>query len=135
MSVTVAISSSSTITAVDSVAGSSPLSKQLSPASAPVQLLGTAFDEAQGLNIGTSSVVIPLPISPALFVYIKNLSSSQTVTVTWTPNGGASATVTTLGPNEFILRAGNNTLAGTGITALSMIANAVNTPIEYLLGG
>ena len=137
MSVTVAVGAQSNITAVDSVTGTVQYVKPLSPASAPVQMLGTAFAEAQSLNIGTSPVNLTLPISPALYVYIKNLSTAATatVTVTWTPTGGASAIVTTLGPNEFLLRAGNNTVANTGITALTVVANTALTPIEYLLGG
>lgn len=117
----------------DSAQGSSPLVKQF----ANLAVQGSTFTETNQQIIGTSPVSLTLPISPAVFVYIKNLSPSATVTVTWTPNGGSSAVIQTLNSvgtgspvtSSFMIS------AGVGVSALSVSASAVNTPIEYILGG
>jgi len=92
---------------------------------------GTVATEGQNVIIGTSPTTIALPGSPTNFVYIKNLSSSATLTVTWTPNGGASNVVITLEPNSFHIL--DESITGAGITALSVTASVITTPIEYIL--
>lgn|SRR6266850_211774 len=92
---------------------------------------GTIATEGQNVIIGTSPTTITLPGSPTNFVYIKNLSSSATLTATWTPNGGASNVVITLEPTSFIIL--DESITGAGITALSVTASAITTPIEYTL--
>jgi len=94
MSVTVQLTG--TITVTDNLTGSVQLQKQVIGG-----YTGTISEFAQQQLIGTGSTTINLPISPTQFVYIKNLSASATVTVTWTPNGGASATIVTLQPLSF----------------------------------
>lgn len=128
MSVTVSLTGS--IKATDSVSGTIALSKVL----LGLATVATTFSEAQSLSIGTSPVVLALPISPTTFVYIKNLHATQTVTVTWTPNGGASASILTIQPSGYICF-GEVAQGLSGITALQVVASGAATPIEYLLAG
>ncbi len=127
MSVTVSLTGS--IKATDSVSGTIALSKVLTA----LATVSTGFTEAQSLSIGNSATPLTLPGSPTTFVYIKNLHATQTLTVTWTPNGGASNVVLTLQPGAFI--AFGEVVQGlSGITALSVQASGAATPIEYVLG-
>jgi len=128
MSVTVSLTGS--IKATDSVSGTIALSKVLTALST----VATSFSEAQSLSIGTSPVTITLPISPTTFLYVKNLHATQTITVTWTPNGGASATILTVPAGGFI-SFGETAQGVSGITALSIVASGATTPVEYVLGG
>src|SRR6516164_3053089 len=93
----------------------------------------STWTQAETINIGTGATSITLPIAAVQTVYIRNTHASQTLTVTWTPNGGASAVVCTLQPNSWILLSESNTTSG--ITALSLQASAANTPVEYILAG
>jgi hypothetical protein len=116
------------ITMTDNLSGSVQLTKAL-----VFQYLGTIFDYAQGLAVGTSPTTLSLPLSPTQFLYIKNLSTTATVTVTWTPNGGSTATIITLQPGSTIVYVETN--ATSGITALSVTASALATNIEFILLG
>ncbi len=117
-----------TITMTDNLSGSVQLQKALA-----FQYLGTIFDYAQGLSVGTSPTDLSIPLSPNQFLYVKNLSTTATVTVTWTPNGGSSNVVLTLQPGSTIIYVETNTTSG--ITDLSVEASALATPIEYILLG
>lgn len=127
MSVTVSLTGS--IKATDSVSGTIALSKVLTA----LATVATGFTEAQSLSIGVGVSPITLPGSPATFVYIKNLHATQTVTVTWTPNGGASNVVLTVQPGGFICF-GEVVQGLSGITALSLQASGASTPVEYVIG-
>lgn len=116
------------ITMTDNLSGSVQLQKALL-----FQYLGTIFSYSQSQLVGTSPTSLSLPLSPAQFLYIKNLSPTATVTVTWTPTGGASNVVLTLQPGAMIVYVESNTTSG--ITALSVTANTVSTPIEWILLG
>lgn len=94
---------------------------------------GTSYVDTNGLKIGTSPVSIGLPISPITYLYLKNLHATQIITVTWTPNGGSSNVVKTIQPGGVIEFTDAN--GAGGITALSVVANGANTPIEYILLG
>jgi len=127
MAVTISLTGS--IKATDSVAGTIALSKVLTA----LATVATTFSEASGFSVGTSPVSVTLPISPATFVYIKNTHATQTLTVAWTPNGGASNTVVVLQPGAW-LGFGELT-ALSGITALSLTGSGASTTCEYVLGG
>lgn len=88
---------------------------------------------ADTLSVGTGSTSISLPISPTQVVYLQNLHASQNITVTWTPNGGSSATVGTLQPGGCLMLV--ETDLTQGITALSVQASGASTPLLYILGG
>lgn len=117
-----------TVTIVDSSVGTVSYSKNVS-----ITFVGTVGTTGQNVLIGVAPVTIPLPVSPTQFVYIKNLHASQTVTVTWTPNGGASNVVATIEPGSALLLL--EAAAGGGITALSLVASGASTPVEYVLVG
>jgi hypothetical protein len=112
------------------VSGTISLSKVLTALTTP----GTAWTEAQSLSIGTSPTAVTLPISPATFVYIKCTHATQTLTVAWTPNGGASNTVVVLQPGSYIVF-GEAVQATSGITAISVTGSGAGTTIEYIIGG
>jgi hypothetical protein len=128
LSVNVSITGS--IKATDSVSGTIALSKVLTALITP----GTTFSEASGGTVGTSPTSITLPTSPTTFVYIKCTHATQTLTVTWTPNGGASNIVVTLQPGSWI-GFGEAVLGLSGITALSIVGSGAGTTYEYVLGG
>jgi hypothetical protein len=119
---------SGNITMTDNLSGSVQLVKALI-----FQYLGTIFSYSQSQNVGTSPTTLTLPVSPTQFLYIKNLSTTATVTVTWTPDGGSSASIIVLQPGGMITYVESNTTSG--ITALSVTASAASTPIEYILLG
>jgi len=89
----------------------------------------------QGVLIGTAPTTIsfPLNVTVCQVVYIKNQHSSQTLTVTWTPTGGAGAVVQTLQAGAVLLLVQPN--ATSGISALSLQASAANTPVDIFLAG
>jgi len=125
----ITLSYNGTVQAVDSVQGSIALQKVLTNLSTT----GTYYIDAQAAQFGTTPTSVPLPTSPVNFLYFKNTHATQTITVTWTPNGGASNVVLTLQPGAFIGFAepsGSN-----GISALSITASGANTTCEFILGG
>lgn len=125
---TVTATTSGTQTLLDSTANTTSLTKQLS-----ASFVGSASTIAQQVNIGTGATPIALPVAQTNYVYIKNLSGAATVTVTWTPQGGASNPVITLQPGGYIEFV--EPVTGSGISALSLIASAPATPVEYWLLG
>lgn len=116
-----------TLALTDNLAGSVQLQKALN-----LSFLGTIAEYSQSQSI-TSTVNLTLPQSPTQLVYIKNLGTSGTITVNWTPNGGSSNPVIALQPGSAILYIETNTTSG--ITALSVTASVAATPIEYVLLG
>jgi hypothetical protein len=116
------------ITMTDNLSGSVQLAKALN-----FQYVGTIFEYSQSQYIGTTATTVNLPLSPTQLCYIKNLSTSATVSATWTPQGGSSASIVTLQPGSMI--AFTETNATSGISALSITASASSTPIEYILLG
>ncbi len=123
-----AVSATGTITLTDSVGSDAQESKSIA-----ASFTGTVSQStSQGLA-STILAAVELPLATVSFLYLKNLSSTATVTVVWTPLAGASATVQTLQPGSFILIC--QTAAGAGITALSLQASVSSTPYEMILAG
>jgi hypothetical protein len=117
------------ITVTDGVTGTVAFTKLLTA----LATVGSVWNEASTVAIGTSPTSITLPVSPANFLYIKNLHATQTLAVSWTPNGGASNPVVTLQPGSaIIIVEGLNT---SGITALSVTGSGAGTTVEYLIAG
>lgn len=79
----------------------------------------------------TSATPVTLPISPTQLLYGKHLGVSGTITFTWTPSGGASATIIVIQPGGMIFFFN----PANGITALTVQASVANTPIDYVLAG
>jgi hypothetical protein len=87
-------------------------------------------------TIGTSPVSVTLPASPTQLLYAANLQtgkagSTNTLTITWTPQGGTSAQIMVLQPQSVLFFFN----PGAGITALSVVASGANTVVDYLLAG
>ena len=93
----------------------------------------TVATVADTLSVPNSPTSIALPVSPTQLVYLQNLHASQTITVTWTPNGGSSNVVGTLEPGGILLLF--EAATGAGITALSVTASGASTPLLYILAG
>ncbi len=77
----------------------------------------------------TSAVVITLPCTSILFVYLKAVVG--TLTVTWTPATGASAVVQDIAVGGILIM---DNPSG-GITALTLGKTAVNCTYDMLIGG
>src|SRR5258708_35936236 len=125
MSVTATISGSILLT--DSVSNTVQMQKAL----VALAFTGTVSELSQSQSVGTSPTTLTLPASPTQFLYIKNLAPTNTVTVTWTPNGGASNPVITLQPGSAIIFV--ELAAGGRITALFVTASGTRTAIGYAL--
>jgi hypothetical protein len=128
MSISASVSGSIKIT--DNLTGSVSLSKVLNNT-----YTGTVESYGQSVVVGTTLVTVSLPVSPAQFVYVKNLSntSATLLTVSWVPTAGGSATVVNLDPGAGIIF--SEVTTSNGITALSLQSNVAGTPAEYILAG
>jgi hypothetical protein len=127
MSTTATLTGNITIT--DNIATTGSLSKVLTA----LMNTGTTSEFVQSLILTAGANPITLPISPIQFLYLKNIHASNTVIVTWTPNGGASNVVLTLQPGSVIIFVETN--ATSGITALNLNASGTPTQIEMILAG
>ena len=125
MSITAAVKGNITIT--DNLTGSVSLSKVLSNT-----YTGTLETYGQSVIVGSSPVTVTLPINPTQFLYIRNLSTT-TLTATWTPTGGSSASIVILDPGAIIIFSEVTTT--NGISALSLVSNQAGTPAEWILAG
>jgi len=102
-----------------------------------------AFDSAiakleryHNLSAGANVIAISTPSGIAAEVYIKNVDpNNKTVTVTWTPNGGASATVIVLNSGDQIIFWTNPSGNTPGISALTLTPSAANALVEFFIGG
>jgi hypothetical protein len=86
-------------------------------------------------NLASGANVISLPSSVILQLYVKNTHATNNVTVTLTPQGGASAITQVLGPGAVFALWQTSTASTYGITALTLTASGANTTVEYFLGG
>lgn len=116
-----------TVSLTDSVTGSTTLTKVLNSV-----FTGDLSVFAQSQPIGTSPQGVVCPNNLAQFLYIKNLSDTATVIVSWTPSGGGSNVVLTLDPGAVIIFCESGT---NGISVLSLQASAISTPVEYIIVG
>ena len=95
---------------------------------------GSVSTVAESVSVGTGGgLTVALPASPAQVVYVRNTHATQTLLVTWTPTGGASAVVLTLQPGSYILFGEINSTSG--ITALNLVGSLAGTTAEYVLVG
>lgn len=123
------ISLSGAIQAQDVVTNNLILNKTL----ATLQFTGSVSTVGESISVSTSPVSISLPVSPTQVVYVKNTHATQTLLVTWTPNGGSTNPVVTLQPQGFILFGEPNITSG--ITALSVTGSGAGTTLEYFVCG
>jgi hypothetical protein len=127
--VSTSVSLNGTIKALDTVAGTSALIKNVNQTSAA----GTTFSEASGFIAHSGGTAVPLPVANIDFLYVKNLDVAATILVTWTPNGGSTLNPITLEPGGFIMFSEGAT--GAGITALTLTSSASQSLVEFVLGG
>jgi hypothetical protein len=126
--ITVGVTGNLTVT--DASANTVPFSKSLSQSFA-----GTVSEIVQGYTAGTTQQTISLPISPVQFLYMKNLNTSNSCTVAWTPQGGSTETVQLLQPGAFIMYGQVAQSTNTGITDLRVTASGSNTLLEFTIAG
>lgn len=110
----------------DSSAIQAPLSKIIPRLGAAMSV--STFGQA---TLGTTSVLVTLPANPTQLLYAKNLSTTNSITFTWTPVGAVSVEVMVLQPGGVMFFFSPNG----GITALSVVASAAGTNVDYLLAG
>ena len=119
-----------TLTVNDNVPGDISAVKNIQSLSVAL----SAFNDLPTGVVGTTPVVQTLPATQTCVVIIQNTHATQTLLVTWTPNGGASNPVITLaGPGSIIALV--QTASGDGITALSLTGSAAGTTFKMYLAG
>lgn len=129
MSINVTVSSSGVVLITDNQSGS--VTQQIPALTAFVGSVAEYYPSIVAASSGGTSVT--LPISPVQFVYLKNLSTTIAVAVTWTKNGGSSQAILTLDPGGFISFCENST--SNGITALTLTAASSTVPVQMVLAG
>jgi len=83
----------------------------------------------------TGETTIALPTPTVLQLYLRNTHATATITVKWTPQGGAEATIHIVRPGGVLVFWQPSTSATTGITGLKLTASVANTTYELFLGG
>jgi hypothetical protein len=94
---------------------------------------GFECQQGESLLYGTTPTAVALPSPTTAFVFISNLSTINSCTVTWTFTGGSSINVCTLQPLGSIMLSENTTASG--VTSLSLQCSGTNTPIDLFLAG
>lgn len=88
-----------------------------------------------GTLIDTAQATIGLPILQVRQLELRNTHSTALITVVWTPNGGASATILILGPGDGICFWHTAAGATLGVSALKLTSNTAGATYEMFLGG
>ncbi len=81
-------------------------------------------------QVNAAPTVVPLPANTVWVVYVKNLDSTNNITVTFTPAGGAAETLLLLPGGVFTYFQTSETTGG--ITALSLTSSAGVISAEVL---
>lgn len=81
------------------------------------------------------AVTITLPTPTVLQLYLKNTHASAIITVTWTPQGGASNISEKVAPGGILVFWNPVTNTTAGITALILNPDTANTTFDLFLGG
>lgn len=95
---------------------------------------GTVGQLTEGVQ-GTGLTTLTLPVATVLQLYIRNLSTTANITVTATPQGGASAVLTDLGPGDVLVNWCAGTSATRGFTQIKLQSDTAATPFEIFMGG
>lgn len=88
--------------------------------------------EYQLLSAGANN--FPLPTGIGLQIYIKNIDPAGTITVNWTPKGGAAANIVVLYPGDQIILFQKLGSTNAGITTLTLTPSAASVLCELFLG-
>ncbi len=91
----------------------------------------TDYSYLRGYQVPTSATPISFPFGVTLVqaCYIRNVGSVNNLTVSWTPNGGASNPVITLTPNSMLLFLEADLTKGISALSLQSITNPTNADI------
>lgn len=84
------------------------------------------------IAFSAAATAIPLPASPANFLYLRN-NGTAVAAVSWVPQGGSGVVAQNLGTSSAISVIQVGTGGTTGITALTASCAAACT-IEYFIG-
>lgn len=92
---------------------------------------------AQGMEYLTlaGATNVTLPIAQTMQVYIRNIDPTKSITVNWTPQGGAAANTCVLYPGDQIILWQKPGGTSAGISALTLTPSAAGALVEYFLGG
>ena len=96
----------------------------------------TVGEAQRGYLVDTSEATISLPYSSIRQLIIFNTHPTAKITVKWTPNGGAQATVGIIGPGDvvgFWLKSA--LVTGLGITSLKLTSDTAGATYEITFGG
>lgn len=103
-------------------------------------LVGTLLTQATAamydayFQVGTSPISMALPATTIWVAFVRNQSLTATVTVTVTPTGQATSAIILVPGAVYMYWAPYSAAPATGgITALSLTASALATPVEILL--
>lgn len=91
------------------------------------------FDVRQAPD--TSNHALDLPTTLILQFYFKNTHATANITLIGTPQGGASVTLTKLGPGDVFVNWCSGTSATRGFTALSYTSDTSAATFEMFIGG
>lgn len=101
----------------------------------PVDYEGVAGEFHNGILIDTNSHSLDLPTTNILQFYFKNTHATAVITITGTPQGGASAVLKKVQPGGVFCAWDPVTSATAGYTALSLQSDVANATYEMFLGG
>lgn len=107
-------------------------SQVISRAFGPLTFIGnTGVLEVALSLLTTGDNIITLPAAIIYNLIVKNTDPANSITVKWTPNAGAAATIVALGPGATI--ALFNIALTNGLTSLT-INGTVGTKVDLFLG-
>lgn len=86
-------------------------------------------------NTSIQAQTFPNAITIALQFYFKNTHATANITITATPQGGASVVVTKVGPGGVFANWSAATNATSGYTAISLTSDTAGGTYEYFIGG
>jgi hypothetical protein len=95
--------------------------------------VGSVSEYYPAFSVTTGGSAVTFPIAALQFVYVKNTSTTATITVVATPNGGSSATVIKLDPGGFWMF-GETTITN-GITAMTLTSSSGTITAQLILAG
>jgi hypothetical protein len=120
-----------TITSTEQSTSNTPINR--STGNPSFSCNGALFNTYQALAAGPNP--FGLPYIPATQLYVRNIDPTKTILVSWTPNGGASASIITLNPGDQIILFCNPTGTTPGITAGFLTPSAAGALVEVFAGG
>lgn len=128
MSIQVTDAINGTISVTDNQSGS--LAQALAIVASYV---GSVSEYYPAFSVSTGGSAVTFPITALQFVYVKNLSTTATMTVAWTPQGGSSNTAIKLDPGGFTMF--GETTTSNGITAMTLTSSSGTITAQMILAG